>query len=54
MMGIKWELVEKGEEIETMTEGITVSKIKLDGEKMRTVEVYVNKKLKKILQNTRI
>lgn len=55
MMGIRWKLVEKREEIEerTQTEEIVVGKIKAEIERIRIMEVYVNGDLERILQNTR-
>lgn len=49
-MGIRWELVEKGEEIEVRTEGIIAGVVKVDREKWRVVGVYVNRDREEKLQ----
>lgn len=50
VMGIKWELVEKGEEIEVNSEGIIIGKVRANKEKWKIIGVYVNRDIEEKLQ----
>lgn len=43
MIGIKKEVMEEGEKIETKTEGLMVGKVKREDERWRIVGIYVSK-----------
>lgn len=53
IMGIKWEIVEKGVQIETQIEGKIVGRLRTEKERLRIVGVYVNSDLERIFQNMR-
>lgn len=50
VMDIKWELVEKGEEIEVYTKVIIIRKVRADKKKWRIIGVYVNRDIEEKLQ----
>lgn len=54
VMGIKWELVEKGEEIQVNTKVIIIRKVRADKKKWRIIGVYVNRDIEEKLQSGRV
>lgn len=53
VIGIKWKLVEKGEEIKVNSEGIIIKKVKVEKEKWRIIGVYINRDIEGKLQRVR-